>query len=194
MVKIKTSKVSVAFEMLLREFNNEIETIEKKVQKSFKIDKFISLREELKYAEQLSSFRKKVASLLRKWNDLFPRRGSRRGKGGGKKSFPKQLLRGVKTPSKAYYRPILKALIELGGKASVNKVLIRVEKPMKSTLKEVDYQPIPSNPNEPRWVNTAKWACKDMTIMKPPLLRPDSPKKVWEITEAGRRFLEEGDH
>jgi hypothetical protein len=104
-----------------------------------------------------------------------------------------RLPRGVKTPSKAYYRPILKALIDLGGKASVQEVLIGVEKEMKGILNEKDRESIPTNPNELRWVNTAKWARKDMTIMKPPLLKPDSAKKIWEITETGRKFLMEAD-
>jgi len=103
-----------------------------------------------------------------------------------------RLPRGLKTTDKAYYRPILKALIDLGGKASVHDVLVRVENAMKGLLNETDRQPISSNPNEPRWENTAKWARKRMTMMKPPLLKPDSPRKIWEITEAGRRFLEEG--
>jgi len=125
--------------------------------------------------------------------------------GHGKKIFPPpitpkrptmkgaRLPRGVKTPAKAYYRPILKALIDLGGKASVHEVIIRVEKAMKALLNEEDRQPISSNPNEPRWANTAKWARKHMTMMKPSLLKADSPKKIWEITEAGRKFFEEGD-
>jgi len=100
-----------------------------------------------------------------------------------------RLPRGVKTPTKAYYRPILQALIDLGGKASVHEVIIRVEKAMEASLNEKDRQPISSNTNEPRWANTAKWARKRMTMMQPPLLKPDSPKKIWEITEAGRRFL-----
>ncbi len=103
-----------------------------------------------------------------------------------------KLPRGLKTTDKAYYRPILKALIELGGKANSREVLVRVENAMKGLLKEEDRQPISSNPNEPRWENTARWARKRMTMMKPPLLKSDSPKKIWEITEAGRRFLEEG--
>jgi len=104
-----------------------------------------------------------------------------------------KLPRGLKTTDKAYYRPILKALIDLGGKASVHEVLVRVENVMKGLLKDTDRQPISSNPNEPRWANTAKWARKRMTMMKPPLLKPDSPRKIWEITEAGRRFLEESE-
>ena len=66
MPKIKSNNISAAFEMLLNEFNDEISIIQKKVQESFKIGKFSGVKEELKYAEQLSSFRKKVSSLLRR--------------------------------------------------------------------------------------------------------------------------------
>lgn len=116
-------------------------------------------------------------------------------KSGGKLDTPPpprikvRLSRGEKTPSKDYYQPILKALVDLGGRASVHEVLNRVERAMKPILKEKDRESLPSNPNELRWVNTAKWARKDMTMMKPPLLKPNSPKTIWEITEAGRKFL-----
>ena len=101
-----------------------------------------------------------------------------------------KLRPGLKTPEKAYYRPILKALVDMGGKASVREALVRVENVMKGLLNERDRQPISSKPNELRWANTAKWARKHMTMMKPPLLKPGSPKNTWEITEAGRKFLE----
>ncbi len=193
MPKIKSDNISAAFEMLLNEFNDEISIIQKKVQESFKIGEFSGVKEELKYAEQLSSFRKKVSSLLRRWDGFISGRRLRNKKAGGIKLPSKQLPRGIKTPSKAYYQPILKALVDLNGKANVIDVLNRVEKAMKGVLREADYEPLPSNPKDLRWVNTAKWARKDMTMMKPPLLKPDSPKKNWEITEAGRRFLLEGD-
>jgi hypothetical protein len=193
MLKIKSNNISLAFEMLLQELNNEIESIEERVGELLKTGKFTGVREEVKYAEQLSSFRKRVASLLKKWNEFFHHKKPKEEKGKRVKLFPKRLPRGVKTPSKAYYRPILKALIDLGGKASVHEVLIEVEKEMKGILNEKDRESIPTNPNELRWVNTAKWARKDMTIMKPPLLKPDSAKKIWEITETGRKFLMEAD-
>jgi len=126
---------------------------------------------------------------LTQWEELFPRKRTER----EKRQRIKRLERGVKTPTKAFHRPILKALISLEGKASVSDVLLRVGKAMKGILKTVDYEPLPSNPKESRWVNTAKWSRKDMTMMKLPLLKPDSTSKVWEITEAGRRFLMEGE-
>lgn len=98
-----------------------------------------------------------------------------------------RLHKGVQTSKSAYYVPILKVLEEMGGSGSVAEVLERVHQLMKPVLKDVDYQPLTSNPDIPRWRNTAQWARKNMVIEG--LLKNDSPYGVWEITDAGRRWL-----
>ena len=92
------------------------------------------------------------------------------------------ITRGKKTPEQAYRRPILEALHELGGSASTNDVLKVVEGKMKSLLKEIDYQKIPSG-KEIRWRNTAKW--ERSTLVKGGLLKSGSPKGVWELADKG---------
>lgn len=95
-----------------------------------------------------------------------------------------------KTPEEAYRRPILEALYELGGSASVDDVLKVVERKMKPLLKEVDYQKVPSG-KEIRWRNTAKW--ERSTLVKEGLLKSksESPKGVWELSEKGGQELEQ---
>lgn len=68
-----------------------------------------------------------------------------------------RLPRGLRTPEDAFRRPILEALVELGGRAPIGKVLERVEQKMKGVLNQYDYEPLPSDPRSPRWRNTAQW-------------------------------------
>jgi restriction system protein len=69
----------------------------------------------------------------------------------------------------------------------MSDTLLAVEKKTKSMLKKVDYEPLASEREMPRWRNTAQWARN--TIAKEGLLKADSPRGIWEISEAGRQWL-----
>ena len=99
-----------------------------------------------------------------------------------------KLPKGLKQPEDAYRRPILEALYELGGRASVSDVLEVVEKKMKPLLTEIDYQTVPSG--EIRWANTAKWERR--TLVEEGLLKSksESPKGIWELSDKGFQELE----
>jgi len=92
----------------------------------------------------------------------------------------KKLKKGVKTPQPAYRQPILEALYELGGSASVGDVLQIVEKKMKPILNEVDYQKLPSGVDI-RWRNTAMW--ERFNLVKKGLLKSGSPNGIWELSD-----------
>lgn len=74
----------------------------------------------------------------------------------------------------------------LGGQ--VSEVLDHVEGMMKDQLNQYDYQTIPSNPKIIRWRNNANWA--RLVLVQEGYLASDSPRGVWEITEAGRHWVE----
>jgi len=79
----------------------------------------------------------------------------------------------------------------LGSSAPIDKVLELVYEKMKDRLNEYDLQPLPSSPKQSRWRNTAQWCRK--TMVSEGLPKPDSPRGVWEITDAGReQVLEKG--
>lgn len=94
----------------------------------------------------------------------------------------------IKTPVSAFYVPILEALEELGGRGSFQEVMDLVYDRMKDLLTEDDLNPLPSG-GDIRWRNTAQWA--RYTMVRRGLLRDDSPRGVWEISEAGRAYLQE---
>ena len=91
---------------------------------------------------------------------------------------------GLRTPNQAFQLPILQALIQLSGSAPIQIVLDRVHEMMKDQLNDYDYQSLPSNPHVVRWENNAQWA--RFKLVNEGYLASDSPRGIWEITEAGR--------
>ncbi|BDC35777.1 GmrSD restriction endonuclease domain-containing protein [Candidatus Methanoliparum sp. LAM-1] len=105
-----------------------------------------------------------------------------------KAKYPRVISRGERTPRQAFRIPILEVLIELGGKGKVHEVLEKVENKMKHILNDVDYEKLPSG-GMIRWRNTAQW--ERLVMVQDELLRSDSPRGIWEITEKGREFLKD---
>lgn len=98
-----------------------------------------------------------------------------------------RLARGLRTPETAFVFPILRALVEMNGSASMQQVLEKVGAAMKDEFRDVDHQSLRSDPIRPRWNNTAQWARN--TMVQEGLLKKDSPRGIWEITAAGRARL-----
>ncbi len=94
----------------------------------------------------------------------------------------KKLRKGLKTRQQAYRHPILEALYELGGSASVSDVLEVVGKKMKTILNEFDYQKLPSGVDI-RWRNTAMW--ERYNLVKDGLMKSESQDGIWELSNKG---------
>jgi hypothetical protein len=194
MNKSNPTDVSAAFELLLEEVEIAINSLDTAASKASEEHDRKSAREALDAAEQITLFRDKVVSLRKEWQTL-----AEVPKGiVSKEIIPVErhdmgrLQRGVRTREEAYYQPILKILKEAGGSARISDVLAKLEPLMKGMLKQVDYEPLPSQPDTPRWNNTARWARN--TMVKEGLLKSDSRWGIWEITEAGRKFLAQENH
>ena len=71
----------------------------------------------------------------------------------------------------------------------MSDVLDLIGTEMKGSLKPVDFDPLASEPDTPRWRNTAQWARYSM--VQDGLLKGDSRRGIWEISERGRQFLAE---
>ena len=98
-----------------------------------------------------------------------------------------RLARGLRTSEAEFVLPILRALDELGGSATIQKVLEKVGAAMNGQFRDVDYQPLKSDPGHPRWNNTAQWTRNTMVVEG--LLKSNSPRGIWEMTGAGRKHL-----
>jgi hypothetical protein len=107
---------------------------------------------------------------------------------GSRRDFGR-LQRGIRTPEETFRLPILQTLVKMGGSGLAREVLTQVEKLLRQDLSETDYETLPSTPNTPRWSNTAQWARNSM--VHEGLLRDDSPRGTWEISEQGREYLQE---
>jgi len=97
--------------------------------------------------------------------------------------------RGQVTSDKDYYVPILEVVSKLGGRAQVSRILGELESRVRSQLKPSDFEILKSG--EVRWRKAANFARNDMVHrMRPSLLSSSSPRGWWEITQAGRDYLE----
>jgi hypothetical protein len=85
-----------------------------------------------------------------------------------------------------FREPILEALEELEGRGEARQVLNIVYKRMKEKFKENDLEQLTSG--EVRWRKMAMWERYNM--VRDGLLRSDSPRGIWEISEAGWAYLE----
>jgi hypothetical protein len=183
---MRQNEVNTAFEILLEEIELVANVLNDDGAKAFQAGNYEAARRAIEEATRLAEFREKVKTLQKEWASLIiakPQRqpNTRRiGKG--------RLPRGLRTPEDAFRRPILEALVELGGRAPIGEVLDLVGKKIKSQLTKYDFEPLPSDPKSIRWRNTAQW-CRN-SLVREGLMRSDSPHGIWEISEAGRRALQ----
>jgi len=99
-----------------------------------------------------------------------------------------KIKHGQKTKQVEYRTPILQTLENLGGSGNVNEVLDCVYKKMKDFLVPVDLEKLPST-RQIRWRDTAIW--ERYYMIKEGLLKSDSPRGIWEISEKGKKYLKE---
>ncbi len=104
---------------------------------------------------------------------------------GGDEETPR-LRKGLKTPQSAYRIPILRTLVTLGGEADMDVVLERVQALMGDQLNAHDLDTL-ADGKTIRWRNAAQWARN--TLREEGLIRDDTPRGVWGISDAGRKWL-----
>jgi len=142
------------------------------------------------FARRLLAFQKKVEGLVDEWDELEGLRDAASPAVQeivGKRFFGKS-KRGEVTPHEAYCRPLLEVLVEMGGSGKTKPVLDRLGARMKPFLKPKDYEGLESDPKQIRWRNAAQWA-RNRMANDDGRMRSDSPRGVWEISEAGRQWL-----
>ncbi len=182
--------VSIAFEMLLEAIDKEIRAVMERGMRAFEAHDFQQAAESSQRADLLKQFRGRVETISQEWKAISrgpQKRSSKSRLPSARTEEPRRLPKGVRTPEEAYYLPILRVLDQMGGSGKATAVLDQIYHLMGSQLNAVDFEPLPSNPREIRWRNTAQWARK--TLIQQGLLSPNSPIGVWEITEAGREYL-----
>lgn len=86
-------------------------------------------------------------------------------------------------PEAQYELPLLEALVELGGSAPTSEVVDRLGKTLDDKLTEGDRETLSSG--EVRWKNRVQFV--RLGLIKGGHMMKDSPRGVWEITDAGRQ-------
>jgi len=182
-----TNEVNGAFEILLEELEGVVKALNDNGAAAFKGANYEKAQELIQDATRLADFHDKVKSLQSEWQTLFAPKAPKRK--AGKRAHRGRLSRGLRTPEDAFVIPILDTLVEMGGSAPMRKVLTAVGKKMKPVLNKHDRERLSSPPTfEIRWRNTAEW-CR-YKMVRDGLLKGDSPRGVWEITDKGRKALE----
>jgi restriction system protein len=185
--------VDAAFELLLEEIEAVANAFVRRSAVALEARDFAGARTTVDRVEVLTKYRQKVDAVRREWEqlDLLPEDEVEPSQTGAPlRTVTGRLARGMRTREGSYYRPILQALSEMGGRAAVGAILERVGELMKPVLKDIDYQNLASDPGEPRWRNAAKWARN--TLVEEGRLKSGSPHGVWEISEEGRQWLAQG--
>lgn len=91
------------------------------------------------------------------------------------------------TPTRAFDVPILQALEYMGGRGATDAVVKRVGQIMADVLIEYDWATIKSG--SIRWKKKANFA--RLHMKHEGLLKDNSPRGIWEISEQGRRYLQD---
>lgn len=188
---LATEEVSPAFEILLESVELEVTKLNELGSEAFKKRDYPTAKNLADQAEKFTGFRTKVLTLSSEWEKLKaaapqppPEPHSK-----SDRKFLGKLRKGMRTPETTFYQPLLEVLAEVGGGAEMSKVLDKLYPKIASLLKPVDEQHLPSGPKTgPRWRNTAQWARN--TLKEHGHMKSDSPHGVWEITDAGRKWLE----
>lgn len=94
----------------------------------------------------------------------------------------KRASRGSLLPQQEYEGPLLRALIELDGRAPTSEVVERTGAHLQDILTPADREVLDSG--EVRWKNRVQFV--RLGLIKEGLIAKDSPRGIWEITDAGR--------
>ncbi|MFC1850965.1 winged helix-turn-helix domain-containing protein [candidate division CSSED10-310 bacterium] len=188
----RPQNVIAAFDILLEEIEAEINFTNSIGACAFADSDYNRARHALEHASYISTFRDKLVSLRRDWDQIISKspeekyakiEENRRNLG--------RLKHGRRTQEHEYYCPILKTLVRQGGSGKASEVLDQVQELMSGVLEDVDFETLISEPNTPRWRNAAHWARNSM--VREGMLKSDSPRGIWEISEKGLQYLNMND-
>jgi serine phosphatase RsbU (regulator of sigma subunit) len=110
--------VSIAFDIVLEEIENAIETLNKEGAQAFQAGNYEIARDLMEKGSQMTAFRTKVKDLQKEWNNIFatisPSKPLKRSR-----KITARLERGLRTPEDNFRIPILQSLVELGRSAAM---------------------------------------------------------------------------
>lgn len=78
----------------------------------------------------------------------------------------------------------------MGGSGERLKVVDAVGQKMQAILKPADHGLLPKS-GWKRWRNRVMWQASNMRQPEQGLIKKGSPRGIWEITDAGRKWLDD---
>lgn len=117
-----------------------------------------------------------------------PLRGRGSSSSNGKPTRPKRAPRGSLLAEQAYELPILQAIHHHGGRAPAREVIEEVGAAVRDQLTQLDLEEIATGGL--RWQKRVQFT--RLRLVERGLVKKDSPRGVWEITDDGRRALTAG--
>jgi len=180
------NEVTAAFEMLLGELEAVRQRLKQEATTALEANEYDAACRAIDEAKRVEDFSAKVRALREEWASLSAERSRPSTK--VHRTSTSRLASRLRTPERAFRRPVLEALIELGGGALIGEVLDLVGEKMRGQLNHYDLERHQSGSRPVRWRNTAQW-CRD-SLVEEGLMRSDSPRGIWEISDAGRKAVE----
>lgn len=177
---MKDENVTAAFDLLLNELEKTLKNTRQAAATASESGRYDEAESCLQVARKLEGLISGIRGKQKDWEALSGARTSRRS------GEHKPGARGQRTPQEAYRLPILRALVAMGGEGPMAVVLDQVFEEMKPVLTAFDLKPLPSDRRTPRWRNAAQW--ERLQMVRDGLLRDDSPRGIWAITEKGRSY------
>ena len=175
-----------AFEFLKQEANQELKAVQEQGASHQDQGNLAEAKKALEHAEQVKGMLASLQELKGHWKLLaVPAALTQRHR--AKRGDYIRLEAGHKIPTADYYIPILRVLVEMGGRGHAKQALKRVGEILESRLTAEDRLPLLST-SELRWRNTVSWA--RIALKEMGYLSANSPRGIWEITPVGRAYLE----
>lgn len=186
-------EVITALHLVLDALEDVAEEVKEAARHSLEEERLDDLARQSARISEIRDFAESVGELRHRWSSSnHPTDGQRADESGGSEGPSRTYLgrvpRGTRTPEVAFRRPILEVLVELGGSGSIQDVLDRVGERLDGQLRPIDFEPLPSTPDTLRWRNTAQWSRNE--LVRTGLMEPVRTRGVWEISAAGRAWLE----
>lgn len=182
MVERNPTNVADAFQMLLEELEREIAGVNQAGAQAFAAGAYDRLDAIKARAQHIEAFRVKAVALRDEWARPRPLRSKNR---------RDAVKKGEGTPQTDFERPVLEALVELGGSGRMSDVLRIVERRMRDHLTAKDFEGLSATPSKPRWRNRAEWARN--TMREDGRVKSGSRLGIWEISDQGRAWLARGE-
>jgi len=189
---MKKNKANEAFKILIKEINALVVGLNEEGVQALRAGDHKKALETIKEAGRVSDFLSKVKDIQKEWAKLFSKKRGVARKAGIRKIKTKSIIRlpgDLYTSEKEFRKPILESLVELGGRAKKSDVLKKIELKMKNIFKKFDCKPLPSIPHSHRWQISAQ-SCRNK-LLQEGFIKNDSPRGIWEISEKGRKWLED---